>query len=202
MFLWACARPLYNQKGEILGAIESIRDVTDHALSLVDELTGLYNRRGLYALAEHQIKLAHRNDYKLLVVFIDLDGLKMINDTNGHQEGDIALADVGNILKLTFRETDIIARIGGDEFVVFAVESVANQKEILLKRLHENLNHYNQKNCQKINLSISVGITRYDPLHPCSMAELLDQADKRMYEDKRAKRVSESIPSLKDQTGQ
>lgn len=94
-----------------------------HTISLHDDLTGLYNRRGFFTLAEHLLKLAKRQQEGLFMLYADLDDLKKINDTLGHQKGDWALIDTANLLKETFRESDIIARIGGDEFVVMPIET-------------------------------------------------------------------------------
>jgi PleD family two-component response regulator len=105
------------------------------SLSLVDELTGLYNRRGFLTLASQQLKLAHRLKKRMLLVFADLDGMKRINDTLGHQEGDKALIEIAKILKETFRESDIIARLGGDEFVVLTLEKSVSSDDAITKRL-------------------------------------------------------------------
>ncbi len=102
-------------------------------LSITDELTSLLNRRGFFTLAEQQIKIARRTGREMVLLFADLDKLKWINDTWGHAEGDRALCEVGKILKNTFRESDIIARIGGDEFVMLAVETPQSNAEILIK---------------------------------------------------------------------
>ncbi len=102
------------------------------ALSLVDDLTGIYNRRGFSALAQQELKKANRIKRGMLLLFADVDDLKKINDSLGHQEGDLALIETANLLKETFREPDIIARIGGDEFVVLAAETSADQAPIFL----------------------------------------------------------------------
>jgi len=126
------------------------------ALSLVDELTGLNNRRRFFVLTEQYLKLSVRTKKRLLLLFIDMDNLKWINDHHGHNEGDQALIGLANILKKTFRESDIIARIGGDEFVVLS-ESADENGEILMTRLVENIRDYNAKGSQDYVLSISVG---------------------------------------------
>ena len=126
------------------------------ALSLIDELTGLYNRRRFFVLTEQYLKLSVRTKKKLLLLFIDMDNLKWINDHHGHNEGDQALIDLANILKKTFRESDIIARIGGDEFVVLS-ESTDENGETVLTRLYENIKDYNAKGARRYTLSISVG---------------------------------------------
>jgi diguanylate cyclase (GGDEF)-like protein len=112
--------------------------------------------------------------------------LKKINDQKGHAEGDRALIDFADILKKTFRESDIIARIGGDEFVVM-VESSNGEDEILMTRLDENLRDHNAKGTRSYTLSISVGVSRFDPKNPASIDELLSRADSSMYTQKRRK---------------
>ena len=119
------------------------------ALSLIDELTGLYNRRRFFVLTEQYLKLSVRTKKKLLLLFIDMDNLKWINDHHGHNEGDQALIDLANILKKTFRESDIVARIGGDEFVVLS-ESTDENGEIVLTRLYENIKDHNAKRSRSL----------------------------------------------------
>ena len=156
------------------------------ALSLIDELTGLYNRRRFFILTDQYLKLSVRTKKRLLLLFIDMDNLKWINDHHGHNEGDQALIDLANILKKTFRESDIIARIGGDEFVVLS-ESTDENGEIVLTRLYENIKDHNAKGSRCYTLSISVGTTQFDPEYPISIDELLSKADALMYAQKRKK---------------
>jgi two-component system cell cycle response regulator len=153
------------------------------ALSLTDELTGLHNRRRFFVVAEQCLKVAIRMKKRPLLLFIDLDDLKWINDHYGHNEGDQALIGLANILKKTFRESDIIARIGGDEFVVL-IEPTDGNSETMITRLHENVKEYNAKRFQHI-LSISLGTAYFDPEHPISIDELLAEADALMYAQKR-----------------
>ncbi len=152
-------------------------------LSLSDELTGLYNRRGFFILAEQQIKIAARTRRGMLLVSADLDGLKGINDRFGHHEGDRALVDAAQILRQSFRESDIISRIGGDEFVVLVTEKPEINPDVLFRRLKENLEVYNRR--VKRPLYISMGVATFDPQNPVSLNELLVQADKSMYRNKK-----------------
>jgi len=154
------------------------------ALSLTDELTDLYNRRRFFVLAEQYLKVAVRAKKRLLLFYLDMDGLKSINDRCGHNEGDQALIALASILKKTFRESDIIARIGGDEFVVL-LESTNDKDEILITRLYENIKDYNVKVSQDYELSLSVGAADLDPEDPISIDELLSKADALMYAQKR-----------------
>jgi diguanylate cyclase (GGDEF)-like protein len=156
------------------------------ALSLTDELTGLYNRRRFFVLTEQYLKVAIRTKKRSLLLYIDMDDLKWINDHCGHNEGDQALIDLARVLKKTFRESDIIARIGGDEFVVL-LESTVDNDEVLMTRLSENIKDYHPKGPQCYNLSISVGAAQFDPENPISIDELLSRADALMYAQKRKK---------------
>ncbi len=190
---YSSANPILNEEGEIIGFLAIQRDITEtkrleedlRALSLVDDLTGLYNRRGFVTLAQQQLKLANRLMRKDFLVFVDLDRMKWINDTFGHQKGDEVLAETADILKNTFRESDIVARIGGDEFAILTVETEDADIEAINARLQGNIRDRNGKGDRGFHLSMSVGITRYDPEHPCSIDELLAKADKLMYEQKR-----------------
>ena len=158
-----------------------------HDISLHDELTGLYNRRGFFTLAEHLLKTAKRRQEGLFMLYCDLDGLKGINDVLGHQKGDWALIDTANILKETFRGSDIIARIGGDEFVVMPIETKGDNLEIVINRLQKAFEIDNAKSKRDYKLSISTGTAYFDPLSPSTIDELLSQADRWMYEQKRSK---------------
>jgi diguanylate cyclase (GGDEF)-like protein/PAS domain S-box-containing protein len=179
-----------------------VTDLTEHkrieaqlrSLSLFDELTGLYNRRGFFTLAQQQLKLARRQKGKLLLVFIDLDNMKPINDNLGHSEGDRALTDTAAILKATFRESDLIARLGGDEFAILATVDREEDSSQLILRLQRRLAEYNAKENRPYRLSMSVGMVFHDPEHPIVLEELLVRGDAAMYEQKRAKRSERSCP--------
>lgn len=149
-------------------------------LVLVDELTDLYNRRGFYAMAERQLKLASRAGRGLLLFFIDLDGLKQINDLSGHAEGDRALKRAAHILKNTFRDSDIVGRLGGDEFAVLAVEASSRSEAKITARLRRCLREANE-GAQRSSISLSVGVAKFAPNQPISLSELMAQADKAMY---------------------
>ena len=156
-------------------------------LALIDELTGLYNRRGFFGIAEQQLKLAFRMKKQLLLIFIDLDNFKNTNDAYGHGEGDQALVDLADILRVTFRDSDVVGRIGGDEFAVLAIEAQENHIENISVRLQENLLDYNTKTEHPFRLSVSMGFEQYDPSSPCSLAEIMDSADRKMYRSKERK---------------
>ena len=153
-------------------------------LALTDELTCLYNRRGFFAAAAQQLKLAARNSSSLLLMYCDLDNLKKINDTYGHREGDLALIRAADALEMAFRNSDTLARLGGDEFVVLALEAASPTQEVLLNRLKKALKKSNAGE-SRYELSLSVGVARFDPKHAVSLGELMAQADEAMYEQKR-----------------
>ena len=159
-------------------------------LSLVDELTGLYNRRGFLTLAEQQLKIANRMQRPMLLLFVDLDYLKSINDTFGHQEGDKAINEVGRIMKRNFRDADIVARLGGDEFVVLVVEPGEATPDMFISRLQSTLDARNACEGMRYQLSMSIGVEIYEPRHPCTIDDLLQHADLAMYEQKRNRKQS------------
>lgn len=180
-------------EGKSIGRVWTFRDITQQkrgeerllTLSLVDDLTGLYNRRGFMTLAEQELKMANRLKRGMFLLFTDLDELKDINDTYGHQEGDRALIAMASVIKETYRDPDIIARIGGDEFVVLAIEGASESSaENLRIRLNRNLGIFNAREKRRYTLILSMGVVRYDPEHPASIEDLIAEADKRMYEEK------------------
>ncbi len=155
-----------------------------HTLSITDELTGLFNRRGFFTFGEQYIKLANRQETKVFMLYVDLDALKRINDTLGHRAGDQALMVMADCLKKSFRDSDAVARIGGDEFVVFPVETSGENIGNIIARFQESLKICNEKASSACSLSASVGVACYDPASPCSLDELLIRADRNMYERK------------------
>jgi diguanylate cyclase (GGDEF)-like protein len=153
-------------------------------LALTDELTCVYNRRGFFAAAVQQLKLAGRKGESLLLLYCDVDNLKKINDSYGHQEGDLALIRTADALEQAFRDSDILARLGGDEFVVLASEASSKTQEVLIRRLEKALKKSNADE-SRYELSLSVGVARFDPKRAISLGELMAQADEAMYEQKR-----------------
>ncbi|WP_420265026.1 diguanylate cyclase [Candidatus Magnetominusculus dajiuhuensis] len=161
-----------------------------HKLSIVDELTGLYNRRGFYALAEQQFKIAGRYNKQMMIVFLDLDGLKLINDTRGHKDGDVIIKAAADVLKDTFREADIIGRMGGDEFIVLVSRMGDEVEDTIRARLAANVRNYNRSHIEdNMTLSLSTGITIYNPEKPATLDELIAEADALMYKDKEIKKA-------------
>jgi two-component system, cell cycle response regulator len=179
--------------GEMVGrairyAIERNRLLADvRAMSLKDELTGLYNRRGFKELAEQQIRVANRTRTPSALFFADLDGLKSINDELGHPVGDEAIRETAELLCRTFRNCDILARLGGDEFVALALNSDEEGAAVILNRMRANVAAVNEVDGREYRLSLSTGFVVYDPAEQPTIDELLARADAAMYEDKRRK---------------
>lgn len=158
------------------------------SLSLIDDLTGLYNRRGFVDLGEQHMSLARRTHRGVTLVYIDLDRFKTINDTLGHHVGDRALRKVTEVLRATFRRSDLIARMGGDEFAVLALEASGDDSKLLIRRLREQVEEFNRTTREPYQLSLSVGMSRFDGESRMRLDELLAQADGAMNEEKREKR--------------
>jgi diguanylate cyclase (GGDEF)-like protein/PAS domain S-box-containing protein len=180
------------------GTMAVLTDITERkqmeeeirALTLTDPLTGLFNRRGFMHLAEQQLKVAARLNKRVFLLYSDVDNLKAINDTFGHKEGDRVLADLANILKKSFRDSDILARMSGDEFVVLAMEATKVSAEVFTRRLQEKLDHYNSRpdTQGRFRLALSTGLSVYDPELPLPIDDLVQRADGLMYEQKRGKK--------------
>ncbi len=178
-----------------MGVIVNSRDITERkkmeerlrSLSITDDLTGLYNRRGFLAFADHHVKAAERRKERVLLVLIDLDGLKQVNDAFGHNVGDQALIDAAQLIKRTFRHSDVTARISGDEFVVVTTDSDGNGEEAIKRRIDENLHNFNSMTAKPYRLSLSYGIAKFDPRLPSSIDRLLVKADELMYANKNKK---------------
>jgi diguanylate cyclase (GGDEF)-like protein/PAS domain S-box-containing protein len=185
-----------NDSGTLLSYDGVVKDITERkrmeaeilALSITDQLTGLHNRRGFLSLAEQQLKLSNRNKRGILLFFADMDELKWINDTLGHKEGDRALVEAAIVLRETFRTSDIIARLGGDEYAALSVDITDANSEIFTTRLQYLIDKLNTQENRRYKLSISVGCSYYDPENPCSIDELMIRADKLMYEQKQKKK--------------
>ncbi len=174
----------------VWGAVkQALLDRELRYLAVTDDLTCLYNRRGFFAAATQQLKLAQRNAQSLLLLFCDVDGLKKINDTCGHREGDLALIRTADALEQSFRGSDILSRLGGDEFVVLALEASNQSEEVILRRLEKNLKKSSATE-SRYELSLSVGVVRFDPKRPITLGELMVQADKAMYEKKHSAQKS------------
>lgn len=175
---------------ELEKALDVVQETSEklERLSVLDELTGLYNRRGFMTLAKQQIALKARNNKDLLLVFFDIDGMKMINDTLGHAVGDYALVSLANLLKKVFRSSDIIARIGGDEFVVLAIECSIREYKKVKSRLDHSITEFNASKHQQFQLSVSAGAAPCDPNTTFTIEQLMEEADAELYKDKKRKK--------------
>lgn len=159
-------------------------------LSLTDDLTGLYNRRGFFLHAEQQVR-QHRSretDHGMWLMVSDLDGLKQINDTYGHDEGSAAICTAAEILRRTLREADILARIGGDEFAALILNTLDDVAERLPDRIESNFRAYNRESGKPYEFGISVGLVRVNRDEKTPVNEMLDQADQAMYAAKRRRK--------------
>lgn len=188
-------------RGEPSGILLVARDATERKrteeeirmMAIIDPMTGLLNRRGFISLAEQQMKAAVRACKKMLLFFIDLDGLKFINDTWGHEEGDHALKKTSAILKNTFRESDIVARLGGDEFAALVYDS-PELPEVIMRRLQCRTDEECAASDLPYIISMSIGVADYDPSVPCSIHELMYEADQLMYNQKKSKKQAGKYP--------
>src|SRR5712664_86913 len=153
-------------------------------LALTDELTGLCNRRGFMAIAERQLKISRRTGRGMLLFFLDLDGMKKINDCFGHGAGDQALQRAAKGLKITFRDSDVIARLGGDEFAVLAIEASNNGEAAIRARISEDLKCVSAGET-RYALQFSLGGVRINAGSNASIGEWMVRADQAMYEQKR-----------------
>jgi diguanylate cyclase (GGDEF)-like protein/PAS domain S-box-containing protein len=200
--IWQYNNLRYEEAGDepyVLGHAQDVTElkqaeVTMRNLSLTDELTGLYNQRGFHVLAEQQVRAAQRTGQVYSLLYADMDGLKQINDTYGHQEGSQALQHLAEILKRSFRSTDTIARLGGDEFAILMADTTPSSVEIPLARLDELLLYYNLREFHDYQLSLSIGVVSANPVDGCSIADLLLKADQAMYENKKHKRPPAVLP--------
>lgn len=189
--------PVFDGNGQVVRIAVFGIDVTERrkmekhlaTMALTDQLTGLYNRRGFINLAERQLKFSKRSEQKILLFFADVDRMKWINDNLGHEDGDKALINTAKILVKTFRSSDIISRIGGDEFAVMVPDADEKTAESLLKRLHKLVNKYNTRKGRKYDISISIGCAVFNPHHHDSLNELMSRADRQMYQEKKSREI-------------
>jgi diguanylate cyclase (GGDEF)-like protein len=163
---------------------KSLLDREVRSLAITDDLTGFFNRRGFLAAASQQLKLAQRDHLNVLLLFCDVDNLKAINDSFGHQEGDLVLVRAADALEETFRDSDLLARLGGDEFAILAWEASIPNLQVMLSRLTKKLDKVNAEE-SRYKLSLSVGVAKYDPQSPVPLGELMAKADQGMYKHKK-----------------
>jgi diguanylate cyclase (GGDEF)-like protein/PAS domain S-box-containing protein len=179
--------------GQIKGLIGIFQDITErkkmeeelHRLAHYDALTGSCSRGYGLALLEQQIKTAKRKKTTILLLYLDLDNFKYINDTFGHDEGDIVLKEVVKLFKFTLREVDIICRMGGDEFLLIFPDSFSKETSLIRSRLEKNLSQLNKRIKKYYQIKFSMGYSEYLPDKPKTLDELINIADQRMYEEKK-----------------
>jgi diguanylate cyclase (GGDEF)-like protein len=170
---------------DLAGAVEE--QLTHAQTAMLDDLTGLTNRRGLTVVGDYLVGLSRRTGIPLSVLLFDLDGFKAINDVHGHAMGDRALVDFSRALVSAFRESDVVCRLGGDEFCVLMAEAPASEASAPLERLDAALSQASEG--RPFRIAYSVGVIPLDPQRHGTIASVLDCADKQMYREKRAKHV-------------
>jgi diguanylate cyclase (GGDEF)-like protein/PAS domain S-box-containing protein len=193
--------PIRDGAGALLRFYTTARDITERArlqeklekVAVTDELTGLLNRRGFLLIAGQEHKVAMRQQHGVAVAYLDLDGLKTINDRLGHEQGDHALRLFADVLRDVFRESDVVARLGGDEFAALAYDVDGAEVDRILARLEATL--ADATLVGDYPLSSSVGVALCAPGQASSLDDLLAQADERMYEHKRARKPATSPPA-------
>ncbi len=189
--------PIYNSSGDIAGTQGTAFDMTEKRqaddllqyISAKDELTGLYNLHTFLSMTEQQIKTAQREKKFILIIYAGIDGMESINTDYGRDRGDQVLKDTADILRKTFREADIIARPGGDEFVMSTLVASGDHDKLIKKRLDENMEAYRSEQGALTDLSISFGFALYDPAGSGSIEDSLSKSDDRMHEQKAGKKV-------------
>jgi diguanylate cyclase (GGDEF)-like protein len=167
-----------------------------HQLATVDDLTGLANRRGFFALGEHQLLVAARTRTAVALLFVDVDGLKSVNDELGHSTGDLLLKEAADVLRETIRTSDLAGRIGGDEFCVLLMGDPDLDPDRAVERMRTTTAAHNARPGRDFRLSLSIGLSSLPPGRTVTLEELIDAADEGMYEDKRGKRPSEPVWSI------
>ena len=155
------------------------REAALHALALSDDLTGVYNRRGWFAVASHELERARRAQQSRVLVFVDVDGLKEVNDVLGHREGDRAIRDAAAVLTAASRGSDVVGRLGGDEFVLLLGEG--GDPVVAARRVREALQAHNTASQAGFELRLSLGVEVWSPEDPCTLEELVRRADAVMY---------------------
>lgn len=158
--------------------------------SLTDDLTRLHNRRGFMTLADQQLRLARRQGKDAVVLYVDMNGFKELNDTYGHAVGDRALVAVARLLRHTVRDCDVVARLGGDEFTVLALDADGFGARAIQRRIEEQLMVLNASGTLPTSIGLTIGHTRVRPSDPAGICELLSRADQLLYARKRRRALA------------
>jgi diguanylate cyclase (GGDEF)-like protein len=194
------ATPLKGPDGVVRGGVTVGRDVTElkamqielRQLSDTDPLTGVYNRRGFLTLSKRELDKAALTGTTPAVFFVDLNGMKQINDTLGHQEGDRLISDATAVLRKCFRGSDVVGRLGGDEFAILTPDVGVQNIDLVRTRLDDAVSDFNENEARPYRLSMSVGVAVYDRASPATIESLVETADQLMYEDKDRRRRERS----------
>lgn len=198
--IWQYRNRLYEETDGNDYVIGYAQDITElkqiqaelHELTLTDELTHLYNRRGFYTLAGQALRYARRANKDCIAIYADLDNLKTVNDRFGHDAGSQMIVDAAKIFREFFRDSDITARIGGDEFAILVQDCSEVGTEIIKERLEEKIEEFNRSAPRLYELSISFGIAQFDPQSAATIEELVAAADRAMYVQKQSKKTAEN----------
>ncbi len=196
--IWQYRNAVYDDSGTAPYVIGYAQDITElkqaqkelQNLSLKDDLTDLYNRRGFYTLATQALKVANRLRKQCAVIYADLDGLKRINDTYGHDVGSEMISETAKIFRSFFRESDIIARVGGDEFVILVQDSSEKGVEVIRARIAERFEEFNKDGNRPYQLHASLGIVQSEPQSPQKIEDLVKRADELMYQEKNLRKAA------------
>ncbi|MBP5180422.1 MAG: GGDEF domain-containing protein [Clostridiales bacterium] len=159
------------------------------AMAKTDELTGLYNRRGFLEYARDQITKPENAGKKALICYADMDNLKYVNDKFGHDDGDFALREIANILRDAFRENDIIGRMGGDEFIVFALTQISDYENQIKERIENITKKHNEVADKPYPIEMSTGICEFNCGTEIDIHEIIDKADEKLYTEKKEKKA-------------
>lgn len=189
--------PLYDNEGIVIGTQGTAFDITERKnadellqyISAKDQVTGLYNLHTFLSMTELQKKTASREKQEILILYSGIDGMHKINEEHGKETGDRILNDIADILRKTFREADVLARTGGDEFAVSTLVSSRDTENMIITRLKSNLEEYNANKTGLLRLSLSFGTSFCDPSNPVSINEMMSIADAKMHENKESKRT-------------
>lgn len=191
----------------ILGHAQNVTELLEAQkqlknLSLTDELTGLYNRRGFLTLAEQQVKLEMHNGTArgLTLLFADMDGLKAINDTHGHEAGSEAIATLARLIKSAVRDADVVARWGGDEFVVLTIGAKGESPKVVAERIGERMDEYNAESGLPYTVACSIGVAPIDHDDGRSLEEMIAAADEAMYAEKKRRKAMRGIDPIAQPT--
>jgi len=161
--------------------------------SLTDDLTQLYNRRGFLTLAEQQLRVARRQGKDVVLLYVDLDDFKKLNDQFGHAEGDRALIAVSRLLRRTVRDCDIVARMGGDEFTMLAIDADGAAARIIQRRIEERVAQFNATHELQGTLALTIGHTRVRCTDHSPLIELLARADTLLYARKKRRKLTAAV---------